>query len=105
MLNNATVMKVPHILWGVNQVVHEDNIGCNVIAAIKMTLLKGNQVEEQRLGTVVDQEPWYSQFAILKFDVPEAIGLSLLELDSSLFKLCDAMYQLLPPFVGNSLSI
>lgn len=101
MLNNATVMKVPHILWGVNQVVHEDNIGCNVIAAIKMTLLKGNEIEEQRLSTVVDQEPRYLQFTILQFDVPERSVFLFL----NLIQIRDTMYQLLPPFVGNSLSI
>src|ERR1044072_9555843 len=95
-------MKVFHILWRVNQVVHEDNIGCDVIAAIKMTLLEGNEVEEQRLGTVVDQEPRYSQNAILKFYIPEAVSLPFLKLDSCLFKLCDTVYQLLASFVCNS---
>ncbi|BAU00239.1 hypothetical protein VIGAN_10181500 [Vigna angularis var. angularis] len=98
-------MKISHILWRVNQVVHEDNIGCDVIAAIKMTLLKGNEIEEQRLGAIMDQEPRYSQNTILKFDIPEAISLPLLELDSSLFKLCHTVYQLLSPFISHSLSI
>lgn len=68
-------MKVPHIFWGVNQVVHEDNIGCDVIAAIKMTLLKCDEVEEQRLSTIMDQEPRNLQNTILKLNIPEAIGL------------------------------
>ena len=104
-LNYSTIMEVPYILWRVDQVVHEDKLGCYVIAAIQMTLLKRNQIEEERLGTIMDQEPGNFKNPILEFYVPKPIRLPFLELDPSLPELRNAMNQLLPPFICNPIRV
>ena len=80
-LDYSTVMEMADILRRVNQVVHEDHVRSNIIAAINMTLLQRNEVEEQRLCPIMDQQPRNTQNPILEFDVPESISLPLLELD------------------------
>lgn len=96
-LDNLAFVEVPYIIWGVDQVVHEDYVGGDFVAAFEVTLLESYQVEEERPCPIMDHKLGDLEAPALELDVPELVCLPLVELDPSFSELCHAVDELLLP--------
>ncbi|OAY67141.1 hypothetical protein ACMD2_15839 [Ananas comosus] len=101
-LDDAAVVEVAHVVLGVDEVVHEDHVGGDVVGGVHVALLEGDQVEEEGLGAVVDQDARDAEHAVLEGDVPEPVRLAPAAPDAGLAELRHAVDQLLPAPVGDA---
>ncbi|MQM15320.1 hypothetical protein Taro_048262 [Colocasia esculenta] len=100
-LDDPTVVQVAHVVAGVDEVVHEDDVGGDVVGGVHVALLEG----DQRLGAVVDQQPRHPQYPVAERDVPEPVRLPPPELYACLPQLRHTVHQLLPAFVGHAAGV
>lgn len=104
-LYNPAVMQVAHITGRVNQIVHEDHVRRYVVGAVQMALLERDEVEEQRLRSIMNQQTRYFQHPILEFYIPKPICFPSLELDPCVLQIRHAVDQLLPPLVRHAAGV
>uniref|UniRef100_A0A804RKA6 Uncharacterized protein n=1 Tax=Zea mays TaxID=4577 RepID=A0A804RKA6_MAIZE len=105
-LYDAAVVQVLDVLRRVDEVVHEDGVGGDVVAArggdVHVALLEGDEVEEEQLGAVVDEDPRDVEHALVELDVPEAVRVVAPAPDARLPELRHAVHELLPPLVSHA---
>ncbi|PUZ47911.1 hypothetical protein GQ55_7G203900 [Panicum hallii var. hallii] len=105
-LDDAAVVQVLDVLRRVDEVVHEDGVGGDVVAArggdVHVALLERDQVQEQRLGAVVDEDPRDLEHAAVELDVPEPVCVAPPAPNAGLPELRHAVHELLPPLVGHA---
>ncbi|BAF15166.1 Os04g0505500 [Oryza sativa Japonica Group] len=105
-LDDAAVVEVLDVVGGVDEVVHEDGVGGDVVAArggdVHVALLERDQVEEEGLGAVVDEDARDLEHAVVEPDVPEAVRVPPPAPDAGLPELRHAVDELLPPLVRHA---
>ncbi|MQL91400.1 hypothetical protein Taro_024017 [Colocasia esculenta] len=72
---------------GVDDVVHEEDVGGDLVAGAGVEALEGHEVEEGALGEVVHHHHREAEHPVLEVDVPEAVAFAELELDARLVQL------------------
>jgi hypothetical protein len=76
-----------HVLGGVDDVVHEEDVGRDVVAGADVQPLERHHVQEHVLGGVVHGHRRHAQHAVPEADVVEALRVALLEPDPGLVQL------------------
>ncbi|RRT84978.1 hypothetical protein B296_00007372 [Ensete ventricosum] len=75
------------VLGGVDDVVHEEDVGGDLVARPEVQPLEGHQVQEHVLRRVVHHDHRQAQHPVVEADVPQAVALALLEPDPRLVQL------------------
>ena len=86
-LDDILGLQQADVLGGVDDAVHEHDVGSDLVAGADIEALEGHEVEKHVLRAVVDCKLRQAEDTVLELDVKEAVGFALPEADAGLAQL------------------